>query len=578
MPATLRLNQLQLKVLMVIVIIILVPMLITGTVSARWITGRIDSSIEHWIRESAQLDETALAELHKNAGLFANILDDVVSKGELSLQPGKSPIPDNLQPLAKELGITLIQVYGYDDKLMYSSMPVTLTTSWARGQDTAVVKVQQNNKSLLAAITIVRIPHNKPQHYRLILGTLFDKAFLNRLNRKSGLKTRLFYPQNGDFAKAFSEEDRPLKLRLPPSAFEQLNNKQDYYSSVAENGRYWALYSPVVDASGRVEAVLFSGQARAGSAQLLTDQGLLTVAIFLLGTLLATGTGFLLSRIVVRPVEYLHDAVIRVAAQDFRATIPIHSNDELGQLAKAFNTMAGSLREARDQERRAFQRDKLSALGELSLAMAHEIRNPIGIINTASKLLESAQETSKQKELQRVVREESLRLDQLLKDFQQLARHRSPQFIELDPAEPLEKSLQVMLAGRDNITLVRRYTHGNIKIQGDPELLRQAWLNLINNALEAMGADAGRLEVGSLVKTDTLILYLHDSGPGIPFEQMARLFEPFYSTKSQGSGLGLTIANTLAEANGAWLELVPGDWDGARFAMEFPAFHEKGEQ
>ena len=165
MTATLRLNQLQLKVLMVIVVIILVPMLITGTVSARWITGRIDSSIEHWIRESAQLDETALADLHKNAGLFANVLDDVVSKRELSLQPGKSPIPDNLQPLAKELGITLIQVYGYDDKLMYSSVPVTLTTSWARGQDTAVVKVQQNNKSLLAAITIVRIPRNQPQHY-----------------------------------------------------------------------------------------------------------------------------------------------------------------------------------------------------------------------------------------------------------------------------------------------------------------------------------------------------------------------------------------------------------------------------
>ncbi|MGD8594047.1 MAG: HAMP domain-containing sensor histidine kinase [Thioalkalispiraceae bacterium] len=577
MLAALRLNHLQLKVLVVIVVIILVPMLITGTLSARWITGRIDDSIEHWIRESAQLDETALADLHKNAGLFANILDDVVSKGELSFQPGKSPIPDNLQPLAKELGITLIQVYGYDDKLMYSSTPVTLTTSWAHGQDTAVVKVEQNQKNLLAAITIVRIPHDQPQHYRLILGTLFDKAFLNRLNRMSGLKTRLFYPREGDFAKAFSEEDRPLKLRLPPSAFDQLNNKQDYYSPVAENGRYWALYSPVVDASGRVEAIMFSGQERAGSAQLLTDQGLLTLAIFLLGTLLATGTGLLLSRIVVRPVEYLHDAVMRVAAQDFRASIPIHSNDELGQLAKAFNTMAGRLREARDEQRRAFQRDKLSALGELSLAMAHEIRNPIGIINTASKLLETTQKISKQTELQRVIREESLRLDHLLKDFQQLARHRSPEFIELDPAEPLEKALQVMLAGRDNITVVRRYTHDNIKIPADPELLRQAWVNLVRNALEAMGPEAGSIEVGSLVKTDAIILYLHDSGPGIPFEQMTRLFEPFYTTKTQGSGLGLTIANTLVEANGAWLELVPGNWRGARFAMEFPSFHEKEE-
>lgn len=569
MRATFHLNRLQLKVLAVIVLIILVPMLITGTLSARWIAGRIDESIEHRIRESVQLDESALADLHKNARLFADILDDVVSNKELKLAPGKSPIPPKLQPLAEELGISLIQVYGVDDKLLYSSAPLRLTTSWARGQDTAVVKVAQNNKNLLAAITIVRIPRDQPHHYRLVLGTLFDKAFLNRLNHASGLRTRLFYPRDGDFAKAFSEEDRPLKLRLPPSGFAQLNNKHEYYSSVAENGRYWGLYSPVVDASGRVEAVLFSGQERAGSTQFLTDQAFLSLAIFLLGTLLATGTGWLLSRFVVRPVEYLHNAVMRVASQDFRASIPIQSNDELGQLAKAFNTMAGNLREARDEQRREFQRDKLTAMGELSLAMAHEIRNPIGIINTASKLLETAKEASKQNELQRVIREESLRLDQLLKDFQQLARHHRPEFAEIDPAEPLEKALKVMLAGRDNITVERRYVHDGIKIKADVDLLRQAWVNLVRNAMEAMGQGAGHLEVGSLRTADGLMLYLHDSGPGIPIEQMTRLFEPFYTTKAQGSGMGLTIANTLVEANGAWLELVPGNWNGARFAMVF---------
>jgi signal transduction histidine kinase len=337
------------------------------------------------------------------------------------------------------------------------------------------------------------------------------------------------------------------------------------------------LYSPVVDASGRVEAVLFSGQERAGSSQLLTEQSVLTLAIFLLGTVLATGTGLLISRIVVRPVQYLHEGVLRVAAQDFRASIPIQSNDELGQLAQAFNTMAGSLHEARDEQRREFQRDKITALGELSLAMAHEIRNPIGIINTASKLLESAQDVNKQTELQRVIREESLRLDHLLKDFQQLARHRSPEFIELDPAEPLEKALQVMTAGRDNFTVVRRFAHDGIKVKGDPELLRQAWLNLIRNALEAMGPKNGRIEIGSIVKTDTITLYLHDSGPGIPIEQITRLFEPFYTTKAQGSGLGLTIANTLVEANNATLELVPGNWTGARFAMELPIIRAKEE-
>lgn len=570
MLAFLHLNKLQRKVLLVIALIILVPMVITGTLSARWITQRVDNSIEHWVRESAQLEENALADLHKNAALFSDVLEDIVSKGNLTFQEGQSPIPDKLQPLAKELGITLVQVYDLDGKLMYSSVPVTLATSWAHSQDTAVVKVVYNDRSLLAAISIVRIPHEQEKHYRLVLGTLLNKAFLYRLSRKSGLKTRIFYPEHGDFAKAFSAEDRPLKLRLPPTAYQQLNLKQDYYSPVAENGRYWGLYSPVMDTSGRVEAILFSGLERAAGAKLLTDQGLLTLAIFLLGTLLAIGTGILISRVVVKPVEYLHEGVIKVAAQDFRASIPIHSHDELGQLAQAFNTMASSLREARDIQRREFQHDKLTALGELSLAMAHEIRNPIGIIINASKLLESTRDDNKQVELQRVIREESLRLDQFLKDFQQLARHRTPNMIELDPSEPLEKALNVMLAGRENITIERHYGHNTVKIKGDPELLRQAWVNLIRNALEAMGPGSGKLEVGSVIRPYSLIIYLHDSGPGIPIEQMTRLFEPFYTTKSQGSGLGLTIANTLVEANGAWLELVPGNWSGARFAMDFP--------
>jgi signal transduction histidine kinase len=573
MLAALHLNRLQRKVLLVILVIVLVPMVITGTLSAAWIAGRIDDSIERWIREAAQVNRTALANLHEKARLFADVLEET-GRQPLAFEPGRSPIPPRLEPLADELGINLVQVYGPDGLLLYSSQPGRLVTSWAHGQDTAVVQVDGGEDSRLAAITIVRFPRNAARHYRVVLGTLFDKALLTRLGEMSGLKTRLFYPREGDFAKAFSEESRPLKLRLPPSAFEQLENREPVYSASAEGGRYWGLYSPVVDATGKVEAVLFSGLEHRGGAQLLSDQGALTVAIILLGTLLATATGVVLSRVVVRPVEYLRDGVLKVAAQDFRAEVPIHSRDELGELARAFNTMAATLREARDTQRREFQRDKIAALGELSLALAHEIRNPIGVINTASKLLETSQDPEKRAELRRVIREESLRLDHLLKNFQQLARHRRPEFSWIDPGEPLEKALRVMLAGREDVVVERRYQHDGRKVRGDPELLRQAWLNLIRNALEAMGPGPGRLEVGSSVEPYAIRLYLQDSGPGIPLEQMTRLFEPFYTTKEQGSGLGLTIANTLVEAADAHLESVPVK-EGARFAMRFPLANEE---
>jgi two-component system, NtrC family, sensor kinase len=570
--AALHLNRLQRKVLLVVLVIILVPMLVTGVLSASWIAGRMEDSIERWIREAAQVNSNWLDTLNKNGRLFADLFDEVA--GEPHFTPGVSPIPPQLEPLARELGINLVQVFDEAGRQIYSSPQVTLGTSWEPGQTGAVLKATQQDKSWLAAVTIVRYPHDQPRHYRLVFGTLFDQDLLGRLSRMSGLKTRLFYPRNGDFAKAFSEEDRPLKLRLPASAFAELKQQQDYYNSQAENGLYWGLYTPVVDSGGRVEAVLFSGLEHQGGDRFLTDQAAVSVAVALLGTLLAAVTGLLLSRLVVRPVTYLREGVMKVAAQDFRASVPIAWHDEVGDLARAFNSMAATLRAARDEQQREFQRDKITALGELSLAMAHEIRNPVGVINTAAKLLEKATDPAKRVDLERMIREECQRLDQFLRDFQQLARHRKPQFILLDPAAPLERALQVMLAGREDVTVRRAYAHGECRIRADAELLQQAWVNLVRNALEAMEG-AGELHVGSTLEEGEVVLYLQDSGPGIPVELMTRLFEPFYTTKAQGSGLGLTLANTLVEASGARLELVPGSGAGARFAMRFKPVEEE---
>jgi signal transduction histidine kinase len=273
---------------------------------------------------------------------------------------------------------------------------------------------------------------------------------------------------------------------------------------------------------------------------------------------------------VVRPVEYLHQAVVKVAGRDFRAKVPIHSHDELGELAGAFNLMAERLQEARDQERRDFQRDKLTALGELSLAMAHEIRNPIGVISTAAGLLEKhAEDAGRRNELVRMIREESQSLNQLLRDFQQLARHRRPEFALVDPVAPLEQAVRLMLAGREEIAVERDYRHGEARIRGDGDLLQQAWSNLVRNALEAIGNRPGRLMLAARRDGSDVVVTLEDSGPGIPAEMIGRLFEPFFTTKEHGTGLGLTIANTLVEANGGRLELVPGG-GGARIAMRLP--------
>lgn len=168
--------------------------------------------------------------------------------------------------------------------------------------------------------------------------------------------------------------------------------------------------------------------------------------------------------------------------------------------------------------------------------------------------------------------EESQRINQLLLDFQQLVRHRQPELKLADPSAALEAAVRTALAGRDNIRLERSYRHGQTLINADQQLIQQAWDALLRNALEAMGHEAGCLQLGSWVKDARVYISLQDSGPGIPLAQRGRLFEPFFTTKQEGTGLGLPMANTLVQANGAELELLdlPGE-EGACFVMIFPS-------
>jgi signal transduction histidine kinase len=348
--------------------------------------------------------------------------------------------------------------------------------------------------------------------------------------------------------------------------------QKPYYSGHAENGEYRGVYTPLVDSTGRVEAVMFSGLARRTVQDVLTNQIALFSWIALLGVVIGGLTGWLVSRLVLKPIAYLRNVVLQLAGRNYNANVPIHSDDELGDLAKAFNAMAARLRAAHSEEQRRFQRDKLAAMGELSAALAHEIRNPIGVINTSAAMLDKpGLDSAKKSELTRMLREESMRVARLVQDFLQLSRHRPPKLETIDPALPLERALAASLAGNDRVVAHRDFQHGGACIQADLSLLQQAWNNILANSIDAMAQTAGaELRLTSRIEERNVLLTVEDNGPGIAAEILPRLFEPFFTTKTSGTGLGLSIAYSLVEANGGQLEALPRTRGGARFVMRFP--------
>lgn len=317
---------------------------------------------------------------------------------------------------------------------------------------------------------------------------------------------------------------------------------------------------------------MFSGLERRTYQDVLTNRAALFVWIALLGVAIAWLVGLLLSHLVLRPIAYLRDGVMQLAGQNFNATVPIASDDELGDLAKAFNAMAARLRAARDEQAQRHQKDKLAAMGEISAALAHEIRNPIGVISTSAAMLEKpGLDPGKKAELTRMLREESMRVAGLVQDFLQLSRHRPPHFTPIDPAAPMERALAASVAGHEGIAVRRRLRHGEVRIAADAGLLQQAWGNIYTNALQAMDG-RGELKLESWTEDGEVVIAVEDSGPGVPADILPRLFEPFFTTKEHGTGLGLTIAHTLVEANGGRLEALPPAKRGARFAMRFPVY------
>lgn len=567
------LNRLQRKVVNTILVMVIVPMLVAGFLAAEWVSSNFEERLQRWIEDSAHVGETWLRAYQNDAVMLGAVLADdpefvnALDRGDMGAL--KQPVAR----IAKELGISFLQVYTAQQTLIYSSMPIRMQSLWEPGQMQAVMKVAEKKKTLLAAVGITPVPRVGTARYYLVLGGLLNKDFISELNQLTGLSTRLYYREGSRYFDVFTQPGKTLELKELSKVSMRLlqKEKKPVYNTSAEAGRYRGQYTPVADSQGRVEAILFSGLERRGFEEVLTNRVILFGAITLLGIIIGVLVGVFLSRIVVRPVELLRNAVMQLAAQNFNAVVPAISDDEVGDLAKAFNAMAARLREARDEQQQRYRKDKLVALGELSAALAHEIRNPIGVINASAALLDKPDQTSEKKaELTRMIRAESARVGTLVQDFLQISRYRKPSFSSIDPALPMERALATAIAGRENVYVEKSFMHDGAHILADPGLLQQAWGNIFTNAIQAMGDNGGVLRVETRLEHGMIGLAVEDSGPGIPPEIMPRLFEPFFTTKDQGTGLGLSIANSLTEANGGRLEVQTPERGGARFAMWFP--------
>jgi signal transduction histidine kinase len=301
-----------------------------------------------------------------------------------------------------------------------------------------------------------------------------------------------------------------------------------------------------------------------------------TVALIAIWSLLALAIGVgaaLVSQRLLAPIQKLTEGVKAVAAGDLSRAVDVRSTDELGVLAREFNAMAASLDR---QQRELLSAERLAAVGRISAQITHEIRNPLNAIGLNAELLaeELARLSPAPREAAQLVAaisRETDRLEAVAEEYLTFARlpRTSPVPLDLDE---LVGSLLDFLGPEltaAKVAVVRELAAALPGIEGDEAQLRAVVHNLVRNSREAM-AGGGTLTVRTRQAEGGVELVVSDTGGGMPPEVLARIFEPFYTTKERGTGLGLAYARRIVAEHGGSIrcDSVPGR--GTTFTLRLP--------
>ncbi len=229
-------------------------------------------------------------------------------------------------------------------------------------------------------------------------------------------------------------------------------------------------------------------------------------------------------------------------------------------------------REMSLKDRQIMQAEKMAAIGELAAGIAHEIRNPLGIITGSVETLRKHEDPKLRAEMMEYILEESKRIDGLISTFLDFSKPKEPQKIRCNLLDVLEKTLLLILpqAYTHRVEIQKEIPPNPIWVKVDVDQIRQAFMNLCINALEAMPQGGVlRILVGEN-RMDKVMISFSDTGKGVPKEVRTRIFEPFFTTKERGTGLGLFIAHQIITQHGGEITLTEGEKGGSSFTVSLP--------
>jgi len=262
---------------------------------------------------------------------------------------------------------------------------------------------------------------------------------------------------------------------------------------------------------------------------------------------------------------------LRTMERDIHSKIPT-LDGEPGEIVNAINRMAVSLEEKEKLEEELRRSERLAALGRLVTGVAHELRNPIGIIKTTVQLMEKdLEKTAVGNEYFKVIEEQIERQNRVIQELLDFGRPSKHVVQNANINSLLEKVLVFTspMLRQHNIKLEQQLDHDIPLIEVDAERIKQVFVNIILNAVQAM-PEGGKLTIWTGHDSGWVNIGFEDTGTGIPPAELASIFDPFYTTREYGTGLGLSISHQIIKTHDGHINVDSTLGTGTRFIVKLP--------
>lgn len=244
--------------------------------------------------------------------------------------------------------------------------------------------------------------------------------------------------------------------------------------------------------------------------------------------------------------------------------------------AMIYSNLEVTNKSLRDAQERLIQQERMAALGEMATSIAHEIRNPlVSIGGFARRLKDKLASDEQSKKYSEIIYQEVNRLERILQEILAFAKEAAPRFVSTDINKIIEDVLVLFRDGlvAKNINVITEFSKDMPLISTDPQQMKQVFINLIANAEQAMEENGGILNITTRMSDELppeITIEISNTGPGIPHDIMANIFNPFFTTKSSGTGLGLAIVHRIINSHNGSISVKNRPDSGVTFLIRLP--------